>query len=182
MSRDLKNFMRAELETSFQGVDGGVLLNTLMLDSEKTYAFRKDMHKLKLEYTVVKNAIATQAFKAKGYKADELKKIFAGPVGVLYSRDSASAIVSAKAFAEWKKKSRDKVIEIKGALLDGEVLTAKQAEGLKSAKGRRELQAELAGVLQAPIQKMAATLNELVVRFAYAVDALKKKREEAGAK
>lgn len=182
MSRELKNFMRAELETSFQGVDGGVLLNTLMLDSEKTYAFRKEMHKLKLEYTVVKNAIATQAFKAKGYKADDLKKVFAGPVGVLYSRDAASAIVSAKAFAEWKRKTRDKVVEIRGALLDGEVLGAKAAEGLKSAKGRKELQADLANVLQAPIQKMAATLNELVVRFAYAVDAVKKKREEGGAK
>lgn len=178
MSKELKSLMRQELEETFAKVDGGVLLNTLMLDSEKTYAFRKAMHQRKLKFTVVKNALACHAFKSKGYDLEALKKVFAGPVGILYSEDAASAVVSAKVLADWRKTTKDKAIEVKGALLDGQVLGAKDAEALKNAKGRRELQAELAGTLQAPISKFAATLNELVVRFAYAIDALAKKREE----
>jgi large subunit ribosomal protein L10 len=180
MSKQLKHMMRAELETTFQKVDGGLLLNTQALDSEGQFAFRKAMHQRKLSYTVVKNSIAAQAFKGKGYKIDELNKVFTGPIGILYSEETASAVVSAKALTawpEWKKIVKDKKIEIKGALLDGAVLNQKQAEQLKSAKGKKELQAELAGVLQAPIQKFAATLQEIYARLAYAVEAVKNKKE-----
>jgi len=177
MSKQLKTMMREQLEARFEGVDGGVLINTQGLNSEKTYAFRKAMHARKLQYAVVKNAVAAHAFAEKGYKLTDLQKVFKGPVGFLYSTEEGSATISAKGLAEWKRDAKDKIVEWKGGLIDGQVIVgAKDAEALKSAPGKQEARAMLAGALQAPIVKLAATLKELYARFAYAIHALEEKK------
>lgn len=176
MSKQLKTLMREAFEAKFEGVEGGVLINAQGLNSEQTYAFRKAMHARKLKYTVLRNAIAARALMGKGYKAAELDKVLKGPVGVVYSTDEGAATLAAKSVFDWKKETRDKVVEWKGAFVDGQVLNAKDAEALRNAPGKREVRAMLAGALQAPIQKYAATLQEIYARFAYAVHALEEKR------
>ena len=178
MSKQLKTYMRQAFEAKFDGIDGGVLINAQGLNSEQTYAFRKAMHARKLKYTVLRNAIAARAFMGKGYKAAELDKVLRGPIGFLYSSDEGSATHAAKSVIEWKRETRDKIIEWKGAIVDGQVLGAKDAEALRNAPGKKEVRAMLAGALQAPIVKYAATLKEIYARFAYAVHALEEKRGE----
>lgn len=176
MSKQLKTLMRQALEAKFDGVDGGVLINAQGLDSERTYAFRKAMHARKLKYTVLRNAIAARALMGKGYKASELEKVLKGPIGLVYTTEEGSATLAARGVFDWKKETRDKVVEWKGALVDGQVLGAKDAEALRNAPGKREVRAMLAGALQAPIVKYAATLKEIYARFAYAIHALEEKR------
>jgi len=177
MSKQLKTYLREALETRFDDIDGGVLINAQMLNSEATYNFRKAMHLRKLKYTVLRGAIAAHAFKAKGYDLKELQGVLRGPVGLLYSKEEGSAIKSAKALFEWKKEAKDKLVEWKGALLDGSVVSAKDAEKLRDAKGKRELLAEIAGTIQAPAQKLASTIKEIYQKMAYAVDAVAKKKD-----
>jgi large subunit ribosomal protein L10 len=179
MSKQLKTLMREALETKFEGVEGGVLINATALDSEKTYAFRKALHARKLKYTVVRNSIAARAFMGKGYKQNDLEKVLKGPVGIVYSKDEGGAVVAAKSVFEWKKDTRDKLVEWKGAFVDGQVLGPKDAEALRNAPGKREVRAMLAGALQAPISKLAATLQEMYARFAYAIHALEEKQSKA---
>lgn len=181
MSKELKTMMREALDAKFEGVEGGILLNANGLNSEKTYAFRKAMHAQKLKYTVVKNAIAARAFMGKGYKQGDLDKVLKGPVGILYAKGEGAATLSAKALFEWKKSQKDKLVEWKGAFVDGVVVGAKDAEALRNAPGKRELRAMLAGALQAPISKLAGTLQEIYARFAYAIHALEEKRGGKGA-
>jgi ribosomal protein L10 len=176
MSKELKTMMREALDAKFEGVDGGILINANGLNSEKTYAFRKAMHAKKLKYTVVKNAIAARAFMGKGYSQKALDGVLKGPVGILYSKDEGSATLSAKALFDWKRDNKDKIIEWKGAFVDGAVVGGKDAEALRNAPGKREARAMLAGALQAPIVKLAATLKEMYARFAYAIHALEEKR------
>ncbi|MCW8139172.1 MAG: 50S ribosomal protein L10 [Planctomycetota bacterium] len=180
MSKQLKTLIREALEVKFEGVEGGVLINTQALNSEQTYAFRKALHARKLKYTVLRNAIAARTFVDKGYKQGELDKVLKGPVGLVYSRDEGGAILAAKTVFEWKKDTRDKVVEWKGAFVDGQVLNAKDAEALRNAPGKQEVRAMLAGALQAPIVKLAATFKEMYARFAYAINALEEKRGGKG--
>ena len=179
MSKQLKTLMREALEAKFVDVEGGVLINANGLNSEQTYAFRKAMHARKLRFTVVRNAIAARAFMGKGYKEAELDRVLKGPVGLVYSGDEGGAVIAAKSVFEWKKETRDKLIEWKGALVDGQVLGPKDAEALRNAPGKREVRAMLAGALQAPIVKFAATLKEMYARFAYAIHALEEKKGKA---
>lgn len=179
MSKQLKTLMREALEAKFEKVDGGVVINASLLNSEQTYAFRKAMHARKLRFTVVRNAIAARALMGKGYKQKDLEKIFKGPVGVVYTDADGGPTQAAKAVYDWKKETRDKVVEWKGAFIDGQVLGPKDAEALRSAPGKQEVRAQLAGALQAPIVKLAATFKEMYARFAYAIHALEEKKGKA---
>ncbi len=49
-------------------------------------------------------------------------------------------------------------------------------EAMRNAPGKREVRAQLAGALQAPIVKLAATFKEMYARFAYAIHALEEKQ------
>lgn len=178
MSKQLKTLMRKDLKQRFEAVDGGVLIRTQGLDSEKTYAFRKALNAKKLKYSVVKNSVATHALSQLGYKASELEKVFKGAVGVVYSRESGSALASAKALSEWKRDTRDKTVEWVGAFMDGSVMGAKDAEALKDAPTRPEALAMLCGILQAPVTKLMATIREPAARVVYVMDARKRKLEE----
>lgn len=176
MSKQLKTLLREALETKFEGVDGGVIINANLLDSEKTYAFRKALHARKMKYTVLRNAIAARALVGRGYKATDLEKVLKGPCGLVYSAEEGGPVNAAKAVFEWKRETRDKLIEWKGGLVDGQVLGPKDAEALRNAPGKREVRAMLAGALQAPIVKLAATFKEMYARFAYAIHALEEKQ------
>jgi large subunit ribosomal protein L10 len=180
MSKQLKTLMREALETKFEGIDGGVLVNAQGLNSEQTYAFRKALHAKRLKYTMVRNAIAARALAGKGYKVADLEKVMTGPLGLVYSKDEGSAVLGAKVLFDWKKETRDKVVEWKGAIVDGQVLGAKDAEALRNAPGKKEARAMVAGALQAPIVKLAATFKEMYARFAYAIHALEEKKGGGG--
>lgn len=177
MSKQLKSMMRADFKRRLDGVDGAVLIRTQGLDSHKTYAFRKALNQKKLKYTLLRNAIATQALVELGYKAKELDKVLTGSVGMVYSRESGSAMASARAVSEWKKESKDKVVEWVGAFMDGAVMGPTDAQALKDAPTRPQALAMLCGVLQAPVQQLLATIREPAVRVLYVMDARGRKLE-----
>lgn len=182
MSKQLKTLLREALETKFDGVEGGVIINANLLNSEKTYAFRKALHARKMKYTVLRNAIAARALVGRGYQAKDLEKVLKGPCGFVYSTEEGGPVNAAKSIFDWKRDNRDKLVEWKGALVDGQVLGAKDAEALRNAPGKREVRAMLAGALQAPIVKLAATFKEMYARFAYAIHALEEKQGGGGDK
>lgn len=178
MSKQLKSLMRKDLKRRFEAIDGGVLIRATALNSENTYAFRKALNQKKLKYTVVRNSIAMHALSKLGYKATDLQKVFKGAVGVVYSGESGSAMASAKAVSDYKRDTRDKVIEWVGAFMDGAVMGAKDAEALKDAPTRPEALAMLCGILQAPVTKLMATIREPAARVVYVMDARKSKLED----
>lgn len=177
MSKILKSLMRDELTTLFADVDGGLLISAQGLNSEKTYAFRKAMHQRNVSYTIVKNSLARAAFKARGYKTGELEKVFKGPVGILYTEEEGSATSAARAVSEWKVANKDKIIQYVGALLEGQVLGAKDAEQLKNAPTKDQARAQLLGIIQAPATQLLGTIREPHARVVYLLNALKEKME-----
>ena len=179
MSKKLKGYMRDELKARFDGVDGGVFLSTQGLNSEKTYAFRAALQAKNVKYTVLRNALAKQALAEHGYSG--LDKVLAGPVGVAYSTDENSAATSAKAVADWKAETRDKIVAWKGAFLEGEVLGPQDAENLKDAPTKDQARAMLLGLMQAPATQFLATIRETYARAAYVLQAFADKQKDGGA-
>lgn len=181
MSKYMKGLMRDQLKSRFDGVDGGVLISTTGLDSEKTYAFRAALNAKQLKYTVVRNSLLKKAFEDFGYSRAELDKHLTGSVGIVYGPVEGSAMAGARAVDEWKKETKDKVIEWKGAFMEGAVMGPQEAQDLKDAPTRDQAYAMLAGILQAPITQLLGTLAEPCKRVVYVMDAYKRKLEEGGA-
>lgn len=178
MSKQLKMLMRNELQARFQDVDGGIFVSTTGLNSEKTYDFRKVLHKQGVKFTLLRNALARQAFVENGYPAKALDKVLEGSIGVCYTVAENSAAVTAKILAAWKKDARDKIVQWKGAFLDGQILGAKDAEELRRAPSKSEARAMLLGALLAPATRLLSTIREPHARLIYLLDARREKQEK----
>jgi large subunit ribosomal protein L10 len=180
MSRLLKAMMRTDIESRLNGVDGGVFVSTQGLNSELTYDFRVALNARNLRYMVLRNALARQALEAQGFDQAELKKIFTGNMGVVFGAEEGSACAAARAIDEWKTEKRDKVIEWKGAFMEGDLLGPKDAKSLKDAPTKDQARAMLLGIIQAPVTQFLATIREPFARIVYVLNNYHKKREEEG--
>ncbi len=105
------------------------------------------------EYRVIKNSYAQLAFAQLG-APDELAGFFEGPTAVAIARAESNTVV--KALFEFGKESS---LEIKGALIEGNVFDKSQAEAYSKLPTREELLAKLMAGMQAPLQNFVYTLN-----------------------
>ncbi|MEZ6188264.1 MAG: 50S ribosomal protein L10 [Planctomycetota bacterium] len=179
MSKELKSLMMDQLAGRFDGIDGGLLVSTTGLNSEQTYAFRKMLQGKGMRLTMLRNALARKTFEERGYPSDELKSTLKGQLCMVYTHDEGSATAAARVVTDWKKDTRDKIVQLQGALMDGSVMGPAEAEQLKDAPTRSDAYAMLAGALQAPIAKLMGTLNEVPRQWIGVFDAYKRKQEEA---
>jgi large subunit ribosomal protein L10 len=99
-----------------------------------------------------------------------------GPTALLigFKDPVALAKVAVKLAGEMPK------LEIKAAVLDGQVMPASAVKALADLPPREVLLAQLLGLLQAPASQLLRTLNEPAARLARLVDALGK-RADGGA-
>ncbi|MCW5893864.1 MAG: 50S ribosomal protein L10 [bacterium] len=123
---------------------------------------------------VSKNRLAKRA--VDGTKNATVTPLFSGPTAVFIGfRDPvAMAKVAVKLAGEFPK------LEIKGALLDGQVLPAAEVKALAELPPREALLGQLLGLLNAPATQLLRTLNEPGASLARLVDALAKRAEGGG--
>jgi large subunit ribosomal protein L10 len=66
---------------------------------------------------------------------------------------------------------------VKSGLFEGEVYDAAGVEQLSKLPSRKELLGMLANVMQAPITGLAVSLNNIILKLPYAINAVKEKKE-----
>jgi large subunit ribosomal protein L10 len=122
---------------------------------------------------VAKNRLARRAV-ADGPNATLGDKL-TGPIALFigFKDPVAVAKVAIKLAEEFPK------LEIKGALLDGQVLPAAEVKALADLPPKEVILGQLLGVLQAPASQLVRLLNEPGARLARLVDAIAKRSEGA---
>jgi large subunit ribosomal protein L10 len=123
---------------------------------------------------VVKNTLAKRALTAAGISGFD--QFFTGPTGIIWS--SEDSITPARVLIEFLKKHEKATL--KAGLIDGSVIPASQMDAVSKLPTKRELHARVAGVLKAPIVKLAQTLNAVPTTFVRTVDALREKVQADG--
>jgi len=160
----------ALLEDKFQHSTSLVFTDFRGLSAPEMVKLRRLFRKNGLEYRVIKNTLARLAAQRAGL---EVEQFLAGPTGVLISYEDSVrpfklAVEAAKRFKQY---------EIKGGLIEGEVVEVAEAERIAWLPSREELLARLAFTLQAPIQKLAIDLRAITGKLAIALEEVRKKRE-----
>jgi large subunit ribosomal protein L10 len=124
---------------------------------------------------VAKNRLAKRAVTDSGN--DKVVPLLRGPLALLmgFSDPIGMAKVAIRLAEELPK------LEIRGALLDGQVLPPAEVKALAALPPREVVLAQLLGVLQAPATQLLRTLNEPAARLARLVDALAKRGDGGGA-
>jgi large subunit ribosomal protein L10 len=117
-------------------------------------------------YKVYKNTLVRFAARDLGLSA--LEGMLTGPTAIAFVDGDAAAV--ARALRDFARTHPHLVV--KGALLEGRVLSASETAALADLPPREVLLARLAGALQAPLAQFAGLLAALPRNFAYGLKAL----------
>lgn len=158
-----------DLTARFRGSAGALITAFRGMKVEEMRELRRTLAAAETDYKVVKNTLARIAARRAGLA--ELLPILEGPTAIAFVR--GDPVAAAKSLDEMAKKYP--ALAIKGGLLEGKVLGPEQAQDLARVKPREVLLAELAGVLQAPVQKMASLLLAPIRDLGYALGAYRDK-------
>ena len=120
---------------------------------------------------VLKNTLARRA--VKGTQFEKLSEQMSGPLIYGFAQDP---IAGAKVLADFAKDNEHFVI--KGGAMPNALMSAKDVKVLATMPGRQELLAKLVGTMQAPIVKLARTLNEVPGKFVRTLAAVRDAKEK----
>ena len=101
-------------------------------------------------------------------------------VGPLFYGISADPVLVAKVMHEFSRENVDK-FTIKGGAMPNMIMTPQQVAALARMPSREQLIATLLGTMQAPIAKLARTLNEVPGKFVRTLAALQEHKEKQAA-
>lgn len=138
------------------------------------FDLRKSLRGASIEYKVVKNTLAKAASSDTSVSA--ASEMFKGPVGIAIGY--ADPVQVAKKVLEYAKKNNK--LKISGGVVEGRLCNAEEIKSIAELPPRVILLSILAGVLNAPLSKMAGALSATVISFAYAVKALETKKSASG--
>ena len=120
---------------------------------------------------VLKNTLARRA--VRGTQFEKLSEQLSGPLVYGFAQDP---VAGAKVLAAFAKDNERFVI--KGGAMSNALMSAKDIKLLATMPAREELLAKLAGTLQAPIVKLARTLNEIPGKFVRTLAAVRDAKEK----
>jgi large subunit ribosomal protein L10 len=129
-------------------------------------SLRRELKGAKAEYKVQKNTLVRRAIT--GTANEGLIEFLEGPTAIAWVNGDISAV--AKILVDFSKATPTLVV--KGGVLDGKALSAKDLTALASLPSREVLLAQLAGLMAAPLRQMAGLIKAVPQNFAYGLSAL----------
>lgn len=151
--REMKEAKVLEIKEKLEKAQGVVLANYQGLTVEEDTELRKKLREAGIEYKVYKNTMTTLAAKELGING--LDAHLEGPTSIAFSYEDATAPARVlNDFAQAHKK-----LELKAALVEGNVYDAAGAKALAAIPSREVLIAKLLGSFKAPLSNLAYMLN-----------------------
>ena len=172
MATQKKKEVIDELTTKFDEAKSAVLTDYRGLNVEEMTDLREKLREAGVDYKVAKNTLAYLAAKEAG--CEEIEEYLKGPTAIAFSEDDP--VAPAKVLSEFAEENE--TLEIKSGLLDKEVLNSDEIKALADVPSREELLGRLASGLKQPLNGLVHCLKDPVKSLAYALKAVKDKKEE----
>jgi large subunit ribosomal protein L10 len=162
MAKTLKTLLTSQLQSELTSTNGCVVLDPGPMTVESAMAFRRELREKAggARLRVIQNRTARHALEAAwlGGENQALRKILRGSTAIVFG--GGGPVPIAKVVVEWRKKA--KTVLVKGAVADGEVLGAKDAERLATLPGLPELRGMMVGLLAGGARGLAGTVNGVI--------------------
>jgi large subunit ribosomal protein L10 len=152
MNREEKQQTVADLNEKFRSINSLFLVNYRGLKVVDATDLRSKIREIDGKYLVVKNSLAKLAIKDTGVEG--LEPHFEGPTAAVYHPKDVVAL--AKVLSEAVK--NHPTMEFKAAMVEGKLVQKEEIEAIASMPSREVLLSQLAGLLQAPLQKLVTVL------------------------
>ena len=171
--RPEKVAMIAEFKATIENAKGVVMADFRGIKVAQDTKLRRKMREAGIEYTVIKNNMASIAAKEAGIEG--LDDYLKGPLAMVSS--DKDPVAAAKLISEFIKENR--IMEIKGGLVEGKVIDAEGVKSLANLPSREVLLARLLGSMQSPITGFVTVLQGNIRNLVYALDAVRQQKESA---
>lgn len=132
-----------------------VLTDYRGLTVEQDTNLRKALREANVEYKVIKNSIIS--FAAKDSDLGGLEKYLEGPTAIAMS--TTDPVAPSKILAKYAKDFEK--LEIKGGMVEGNIIDENGVMELASTPSKEELLSKLIGSLQSPLYGLAIALNAI---------------------
>lgn len=169
MPRTEKTEKVKEIKERLQAAEAALFADFRGLTVQDIGEVRGALVEAESQLAVVKNTLARLAVRDAGLEG--LEAFLEGPTAIAFVK--GDPVVGAKAIVDAAK--RFPVLEVKGGLAEGRVLTAQQIGDLASLDSREEMLARLAGLFGIHMSRAAFVFQALQVKFLRLLDAYKEK-------
>jgi len=171
MSRADRQAAVAEIVESFNTSDGAVLTEYRGLTVKALQDLRRTLGE-NADYAVVKNTLAKLAANEVGISGFD--DLLTGPTAIAFI--SGDVVEAAKGLREFAK--ANPALVIKGGVLDGNILDAKEIAKLADLESREVLLGKMAGAMLASLSQAVYLLNAPIAQAARLAGALQAKAEQ----
>jgi large subunit ribosomal protein L10 len=171
MARAEKQAAVADIVESFNDSAGAVLTEYRGLTVKQLQELRRSLG-ANANYAVVKNTLAKLAAKDAGI--DGFDDLLTGPTAIAFIK--GDVVEAAKGLRDFAK--ANPTLVIKGGVLDGKPLDAKEIAKLADLESREVLLGKLAGAMLASLSQAVYLLNAPIAQAARLAGALQAKRAE----
>ena len=176
MSKYVKGLVQNELEKKFREVNDFLVVSLKGIDGNENNEMRCELKAKGIKLSVVKNSTMRSALKTLGATA-ALDLFLAGPCAVAYGGDSVVDV--AKELSAWGNKID--ALALRGAYVDGTVMSDEGAKALAKMPNRVELQGQIVTFVKSPGANLAGAIGAPGGIIARCIKSLIEKLEEAQA-
>jgi len=128
------------------------------------------------DYKVYKNRLVKVALKDIHLPEEEVDKYLSGPNCISFAYGDPTG--AAKILAEFAK-THDRIL-IKGGILEGKSLTPAKVQQIAQLPSKEVLISKMMGSLNTPATNIVGCISAVMRNLVYAIEAVRKKKEEAG--
>jgi large subunit ribosomal protein L10 len=155
MQKEDKERVVAELTEKLRNSDTMIVADYRGLTMPQIDALRGRLIEQGARFSVVKNTLTRRAAEAAG--ADALLALLEGPSAIAFVEADGDAVAVAKALAD---SARDtKVLEIRGGVMQGRVISGEDVDALAKLPPLDVLRGQVIGAVIAPLNAIAGLIN-----------------------
>jgi large subunit ribosomal protein L10 len=176
MQKEDKERVVAELTEKLRNSDTMIVADYRGLTMPQIDALRGKLIENGARFSVVKNTLTRRAAEAAG--ADALLALLEGPSAIAFVEADGDAVAVAKALAD---SARDtKVLEIRGGVMQGRVISGSDVEELAKLPPLDVLRGQVIGAIIAPLNAIAGLINAPLQNLYGLIDARIEQLEAQG--
>jgi large subunit ribosomal protein L10 len=181
MNKDDKSKVVAELTEKLKASETMIVADYRGLTMPQIDALRSRLIESGARFSVVKNTLTRRAAEAAG--ADALLALLEGPTAIAFVDAEGDAVAVAKALADSVRDTR--VLEIRGGIMQGRVISGADVDALAKLPPLEVLRGQVIGAVIAPLQNLVGLVNAPLQNLYGLIDArieqLQQQGEEAPA-
>jgi large subunit ribosomal protein L10 len=156
-----------ELTERLRSADALLVADYRGLTNSQLAGLRVELLKHGAKLTVVKNTLTRRAAEAAG--SDALLALLEGPTAIAFVEADGNPVAVAKALSDAARDT--KILVLRGGVLSGNPISGNEIERLAKLPSLPVLQAQLVGVIVAPLTQLAAVLNAPLQNLVGLIDA-----------